>query len=100
MAKRRVRPQVVTRVRLEIQRSVERAGVQPTALVLPVGAIAVLRAFEVSRAGPDVWVTYLDPKQGPVRFRMSRQAGQGWQISEFDPEWVRRRAQEESVRIR
>ena len=68
--------------------------------VLPVGAIAVLRAFEVSRAGPDVWVTYLDPKQGPVRFRMSRQAGQGWQISEFDPEWVRRRAQEESVRIR
>jgi hypothetical protein len=100
MAKRRVRPQVVTRVRLEIRRSVERAGVQPTALVLPVGAIAVLRAFQVSRAGPDVWVTYLDPKQGPVRFRMSRQAGQGWQISEFDPEWVRRRAQEEPARIR
>ena len=100
MAKRRVRPQVVTRVRLEIRRSVERAGVQPTALVLPVGAIAVLRAFEVSRAGPDVWVTYLDPKQGPVRFRMSPQAGQGWQISEFDPEWVRRRAQEEPARIR
>jgi hypothetical protein len=100
MAKRRVRPQVVTRVRLEIRRSVERAGIQATALVLPVGAVAVLRAFEVSSAGPDVWVTYLDPGQGPVRFRMSRQADRGWQISEFDPEWVRRRAQEAPARIR
>jgi DUF2939 family protein len=100
MAKRRVRPQVVTRVRLEIRRSVERAGIQATALALPVGAIAVLRAFEVSSAGPDVWVTYRDPAQGPVRFRMSRQADRGWQISEFDPEWVRRRAQEEPARIR
>jgi hypothetical protein len=100
MAKRRLRPQVVTRVRLEIRRSVERAGVQVTALVLPVGAVAVFRAFEVASAGPDVWVTYRDPAQGPVRFRMSRQADRGWQISEFDPEWVRRRAQEEPVRIR
>ena len=100
IAKRRVRPQVVTRVRLEIRRSVERAGVQGTALVLPVGAVAVFRAFEVSGAGPDVWVTYLDPAQGPVRFRMSRQADRGWRISELDPEWVRRRAQEEPPRIR
>ena len=100
MAKRRVRPQVVARVRLEIRRSVERAGVQATALVLPVGAVAVLRAFEVVSAGPDVWVTYRDPAQGPVRFRMSRQADRGWQISELDPEWVRRRAQEEPPRIR
>jgi hypothetical protein len=100
MAKRRVRPQVVTRVRLEIRRSVERAGIQATALVLPVGAIAVLRAFEVASAGPDVWVTYRDPAQGPVRFRMSRRAERGWQISEFDPEWVRRRVQEEPARIR
>lgn len=100
MVKRRVRPQVVTRVRLEIRRSVERAGIQATALVLPVGAIAVFRAFEVSSAGPDVWVTYRDPAQGPVRFRMSRQGERGWQISEFDPEWVRRRAQEEPARIR
>jgi hypothetical protein len=100
MAKRRLRPQVVTRVRLEIRRSVERAGVQVTALVLPVGAVAVFRAFEVASAGPDVWVTYRDPAQGPVRFRMSRQADRGWQISEFDPEWVRRRAQEEPPRIR
>jgi hypothetical protein len=100
MAKRRVRPQVVTRIRLEIRRSVERAGIQATALVLPVGAIAVFRAFEVSSAGPDVWVTYRDPAQGPVRFRMSRQADRGWQISEFDPEWVRRRVQEEPARIR
>lgn len=100
LAKRRVQPQVVTRLRLEIRRSVERAGVQATALVLPVGAIAVLRAFDVASAGPDVWVTYRDPVQGPVRLRMSRQAGRGWQISEFDPEWVRRRAQEEPARIR
>jgi hypothetical protein len=100
IAKRRVRPQVVTRVRLEIRRSVERAGIQAAALVLPVGAVSVFRAFEVSSDGPDVWVTYLDPKEGPVRFRMSRQADRGWQISEFDPEWVRRRAQEEPARIR
>jgi hypothetical protein len=100
IAKRRLRPQVVTRVRLEIRRSVERAGIQVTALVLPVGAVAVFRAFEVASAGPDVWVTYRDPAQGPVRFRMSRQADRGWQISEFDPEWVRRRAQEEPPRIR
>jgi len=100
MAKRRVRPQVVTRVRLEIRRSVERAGVQATALVLPVGAVAIFRAFEVSRAGTDVWVTYRDAAQGPIRFRMSRQADRGWQISEFDPEWVRRRVHEEPARIR
>jgi hypothetical protein len=100
MAKRRVRPQVATRVRLEIRRSVERAGIQATALVLPVGAIAVLRGFEVSSAEADVWVTYRDPAQGPVRFRMSRQAGRGWQISEFDPDWVRRRAREEPARTR
>jgi hypothetical protein len=31
---------------------------------------------------------------------MSRQAGQPWRISEFDPEWVRRRAREEQIRIR
>jgi len=100
MAKRRVRPQVATRVRLEIRHSVERAGIQATALVLPVGAVAVFRAFEVSSAGPDVWVTYRDPAQGAVRFRMSRRAEGGWQISEFDPEWVRRRAHEEPARIR
>lgn len=100
IAKRRIQPQVVTRVRAEIRRSVERAGIQPTALVLPVGAVAVFRAFEVSSAGRDVWVTYRDPARGPVRFRMSPQGDRGWQISEFDPEWVRRRAQEEPVRIR
>jgi hypothetical protein len=100
MARRRVRPQVVTRVRAEIRRSVERAGVHATALVLPTGAVAVLRAFELSAEGPDVWVTYQDPAQGPVRFRMSRRAGPGWQISEFDPEWVRRRAREEPTRPR
>jgi Protein of unknown function (DUF2939) len=100
IVKRRVRPQVVTRVRLEIRRSVERAGIQSAALVLPVGAVAVFQDFEVVSDGPDVWVAYRDPKQGPVRFRMSRQADRGWQISEFDPDWVRRRAREEPARIR
>ena len=100
MARRRLRPQVVGRVRGEIRRSVERAGVHATALVLPVGAMAVLRAFALSPDGPDVWVTYQDPAQGPVRFRMSRRDGQGWRISEFDPAWIRRRAQEEPARPR
>jgi hypothetical protein len=100
MAKRRVRPQVLTRVRAEIRRSVERAGIQAAALALPVGAVAVFQALAISPEGPDVWVTYSDPVQGPVRFRMSRGADRGWRISEFDPEWVRRRAQEEPPRIR
>jgi hypothetical protein len=100
MAKRRVRPQALARVRAEIRRSVERAGIQPTALVLPAGLIAVLMAFEVSPEGPDAWVTYRDPVQGPVRFRMSRQPDRSWKISGFDPEWIRRRAQEGQTRIR
>lgn len=100
MAKRRVRPQVLKRVRAEIRRTVERAGIQTTAFVLPVGTVAVFQAFAVSSAGPDVWVTYRDPAHGPVRFRMSRGTERGWQISEFDPEWVRRRLQEEPARIR
>ncbi|MEX2222251.1 MAG: hypothetical protein WEG40_10690 [Candidatus Rokuibacteriota bacterium] len=100
MATRRMRPQVLARVRAEIRRSVERAGLKRAALVLPVGALAVFRAFAISREGPDAWVTYQDPAQGPVRFRMSRQPGPGWRISEFDPEWVRRRAQEEPTRVR
>ena len=100
MAKRRMRPQVLTRVRAEIRRSVERAGIQSTALLLPMGPVAVFRSFAVSWEGPDAWVTYQDPAQGPVRFRMSRGPGAGWRISELDPEWVRRRAREEPVRIR
>jgi hypothetical protein len=100
MAKRRVRPQVVARVRAEIRRSVERAGGQPVTVALPVGFVAVLQAFEVSRQGPDAWVAYRDPVQGPVRFRMSRQPDQPWRISEFDPDWVRRRVQEEQLRVR
>ena len=100
MAKRRLRPQVMTRVRLEIRRSVERAGIQPVPVALPLGLLAAVRGFEVSRQGSEAWVSYRDPVQGPIRFRMSRQAGRGWQISELDPEWVRRRAQEEPARIR
>ena len=100
LVKRRVRPQVIARVRAEIRRSVERAGVQPAAVALPVGMVAVLRAVRVSRQGGDAWVAYQDPHEGPIRFRMSRQPDQPWRISEFDPEWVRRRAREEQIRIR
>lgn len=100
LARRRLRPQVAARVRVEIRRSVERAGVQQAAVALPVGVIAVLQAFDVSRDGPDAWISYRDPVQGPVRFRMARRPGEPWKISEFDPDWVRRRAQEESIRLR
>jgi hypothetical protein len=100
LAKRRLRPEVTTRVRAEIRRNVERAGSPSTAFVLPAGAVAVFRAFAVAPAGADVWVTYQDPAQGPIRFRMSRQGGGGWRISEFDPEWVRRRAEERPPRLR
>ena len=100
LVKRRVRPQLIARVRAEIRRSVERAGVQPAAVALPVGVVAVLRALQVSRQGGDAWVSYQDPHEGPIRFRMSRPPGQPWRISEFDQEWVRRRAREGQIRIR
>lgn len=100
LVKRRVRPQVITRVRAEIRRSVERTGIQTAAVALPVGAVAVFRAFRISRQGGDAWVSYQDPVEGPVRFRMSRHPDQPWRISEFDPEWVRRRVREEPPRIR
>jgi hypothetical protein len=98
--KRRIRPQVVTRVRTEVRWAVERAGVQPTSLVLPVGLVGVFKAFRVSRDGSEAWVTYMDPGQGPVRFRMSRQPDRTWKISEFDPDWVRRRVQAATTRVR
>ena len=100
LAKRRLRPQVATRVRDEVRRSVERAGAGRASIALPVGVVAVLQAFDVSREGPDAWITYRDPVQGPVRFRMARQQGEPWKISEFDPDWVRRRAQEDPPRRR
>jgi len=100
LAKRRLRPQVIDRVRAEIRRSVERAGAPAGAVVLPVGVVAVLKGFDVSRDGPDAWISYHDPKEGPVRFRMARQPGEPWKISEFDPDWVRRRAREEAIRLR
>jgi hypothetical protein len=100
MARRRLRPQVLSRVRAEIQRSVERAGIQPASVALPLGLLAVLRGLEVSRQGSEAWVSYQDPVQGPIRFRMSRQADRSWRISEFDPDWVRQRAQEAPSRLR
>lgn len=100
LVKRRVRPQVITRVRAEIRRSVERGGIQAATVALPVGVVAVFRAFQISRQGGDAWVTYQDPAEGPVRFRMSRQSDQPWRISEFDPDWVRRRVREDHPRIR
>ena len=100
LAKHRLRPQVATRVRDEIRRSVERAGASQAPIALPVGVVAVLQGFDVSREGPDAWITYRDPVRGPVRFRMARQHGEPWKISEFDPDWVRRRAREDPPRLR
>jgi len=79
---RRVRPQVVTRV---ASRSGE-AWSGPASsrrLVLPVGVSAW--GVRGSR-GPAASGHYVDPKQGPVRLPMSRQAGQGFgRSAEFDP---------------
>jgi len=100
IARRRLRPQVLTRVRAELRRSVERAGIQPVSVALPLGLVAVVRGFRVSGQGSEAWVTYQDPTQGLIRFRMSRQPDWSWRISEFDPDWVRRRAQEAPPRLR
>lgn len=101
IAKRRLRPAVLVRVRAEIRRSAERSGLQSASVVLPAGLLTTLWAFEVSSDGPDVWVVYRgDVPRGPVRFRMSRRAAGSWKISELDPEWVRRRAREEPSRVR
>ncbi|MGH7400570.1 MAG: DUF2939 domain-containing protein [Candidatus Rokuibacteriota bacterium] len=100
IARRRIRPQVLTRVRAEIHRSIERAGTQSAPLALPVGLIAAFRAFEISRQGHEAWVAFQDPVQGAIRFRMSRQPDRYWRISEFDPEWVRRQAQAAPTRGR
>ncbi|MGH7367577.1 MAG: hypothetical protein ACREKQ_15995 [Candidatus Rokuibacteriota bacterium] len=100
IAKRRLRPEVLTRVRAEIHRSIERGGGQPGAVTLPVGLVAVLRSFEISRQGPEAWVAFQDEALGPIRFRMSRQPDRSWRISEFDPEWVRRQAREAPSRVR
>jgi hypothetical protein len=101
IAKRRLRPAVLVRVRAEIRRSAERSGMQSASVVLPAGLLATLWAFEVSSDGPDVWVVYRgDAARGPVRFRMSRQPDRAWRISGLDPEWVRQRAREEQLRIR
>lgn len=101
IARRRLRPAVLVRVRAEIRRSAERSGVPSAPVVLPANLLATLWAFEISSDGPDVWVVYRgDVSRGPVRFRMSRQPGRSWRISELDPEWVRRRAREEQLRVR
>lgn len=101
LARRRLRPLVAARIRSEIERSVGRpVDDRSTGLRLPVGALALLTAVTVSRDGGGSWVFYQDPVQGPIRFRMARNAGGPWKITEFDPDWVRRRAQEEGLRLR
>src|SRR5260370_6722683 len=52
LAKRRLRPQVIDRVRVEVRRSVERAGARAGPVVLPVGVVAGLPSFEGSRGSP------------------------------------------------
>jgi hypothetical protein len=101
LARRRLRPLVAARIRAEIERSVERAGnARQASIGLPVGALAVLTGPRVTPDGAGAWVSYQDPTQGPIRFRMAREGGGPWRITEFDPDWVRRRAKEEGIRLR
>jgi hypothetical protein len=100
VARRRLRPLVAARIRSEIERSVERpGGDRPTAIRLPVGALALVTAVKISGDGDGSWVSYQDPVQGPVRFRLSRDPRGPWRITELDPDWVRRRAREEGIRL-
>jgi hypothetical protein len=101
LARRRLRPLVAARIRSEIERSVERpaGGDRPAPIRLPVGALAVITGVSVSRDAAGSWISYQDPKQGTVRFRMARDGGGPWKIIEFDPDWVRRRAREEGIRL-
>jgi hypothetical protein len=101
LARRRLRPLVAARIRSELERSVERpgGGDRSTPIRLPVGALALVTGVRVSRDGAGSWVSYQDPAQGLVRFRMAREGGGPWKITEFDPDWVRRRAREEGIRL-
>lgn len=100
-ARRRLRPLVAARIRAEIERGIERSAGDRSAepIGLPVGALAVVTAVTVARDGAGSWVSYQDPVQGPVRFRMAREGGGPWRITEFDPDWVRRKAREEGIRL-
>ena len=100
VARRRLHPLVAARIRSEIERSIARpGGDRPVPIRLPVGALALVTGVTVSRDGSGSWVTYRDPVQGPIRFRMARDGGGPWKITEFDPDWVRRRAREEGIRL-
>jgi hypothetical protein len=99
LARRRLRPLVTARIRSEIERSVARSGDRSAPIRLPVGALALVTGVTVSRDGAGTWISYQDPAQGLVRFRMARDAGGPWRITEFDPEWVRWRAREEGIRL-
>jgi hypothetical protein len=101
LARRRLRPLVAARIRADIERSVERPGGadRPAAMRLPVGALALVTGVSVSRDGSGSWISYQDPGQGLIRFRMARDSGRPWKITEFDPDWVRRKAREEGIRL-
>ena len=100
LARRRLRPLGAARIRSEIARSIERPGGDRAAAIrVPVGALALVTAVSVSRDGAGSWVSYQDPVQGPIRFRLTREPRGPWRITEFDPDWVRRRAREEGIRL-
>jgi len=100
LARRRAHPLVAARIRSEIERSVGKtAGGRSAPIRLPVGALALVTAVSVSRDAEGSWISYRDPSEGPIRFRMARERGGPWKITEFDPDWVRRRAREEGIRL-
>ena len=90
-----VKPQVAARIRAEIGRIAADGSGNAG---LPVGLLAVFLRVDVKRDGDQAWVTYNDPRQGPTRFRMSRQPDRSWKIAEFDRDWVRRQVQPHPAR--
>jgi len=84
------KPLVAARVRAEIKKTAASGGSGGGVLVLPAGIVAAFWGVDVAREGPDVWVTYTEPRGELTRFRMSQLPDRSWRITEFDREWVRR----------
>ena len=85
-----VRPLVAARVRAEIRRIAAAGGSESGGFALPAGIVAAFWGLDVAREGPDVWVTYTEPRGEQTRFRMSQLPDRSWAITEIDREWVRR----------
>lgn len=92
-----MKPLVAARVRSEIRKMAESGGQGPGVLVLPAGIVVAFRELAVERSAADAWVTYMDPRRGATRFRMSQLPDRSWRITEFDAAWVRRHLRDGSA---